>query len=85
MELHCAICYGKKEARFACHHCGRPLCDHAGVCHRLIRDPAFADHTVYAYHCPDCASHIHPSFNLFAVLWRWLQKYLRILWEVLRP
>ena len=52
--LKCNVNYAgcKGEAKYLCHHCGRPLCDGYNCC-RWGWDPALAGWPI-TYHCPVC-------------------------------
>ncbi len=79
-DLVCAECgrgsgdrtltYGRVNTWFACHHCGKPLCDGERevkgnrrliniACAIGIDDPAFG--AQQAKHCLQCLDHYHPN------------------------
>ena len=61
-KLMCSIklkdCTG--EAKYSCHHCGRPLCDGPN-CRKSGWDTAFAGWPI-AHHCPNC-DHLFLGFK----------------------
>jgi len=62
------------EAQYACHHCGRPLCD-SPYCRKWILDAAFTGWPI-ANHCPEC-DHLFGGLKIFRDGIDWLKQKLK--------